>query len=663
MTRALGLGLGLAFCLMLLGCGGGGGSSSPATPGAPQLNATYDPYKVEIKLTWTAAASNIDGYSLEYSYNSSAYAPINQTPIFGGVTSASLTFTSTPPELGVFDFRICSVWNGAKGPYSNVAEIKIPIAPPPFLDAVYSATDGGVHLNWASPSLLADHNVLERAPCDTSGHVSGSWSSLPLPSPLTSTFLDTTVVESQGYLYRVTAWMGTLPSPTTGPTLPVVIPPLPPVSFAAQALPGTVGLTWVNQSKTVTQIQIIRRVPGIPGTTVVLATLPGTATTYQDTGLALGYYGYSLSISDGRTTVTTQEILAAPANPPGSPTLTAATLAPSPYTSASALSPNGLWAFGTRTPFTALPADWGTWPAWSPASMFSAPAEFLQLDAQSRPHVLYQSQTSVADLLTHAWFDGSTWTTEVVQTMPTTSNVLATAFALDKTGAPQALQDTGPGGTLAGLVYSHKVAGAWIQEPLDPSAGTTTFLGTPTLFLDASDTPHALVASWSSAQAPIREYTRNANGTWTSQILPNPQTSGGFYHFQDGVWADAATAWVAYQSSDPSNPSNDGFWVQRKVAGAWQPPILLKSYLHTGTPIDGITLSPDGTRVAAVFNTTSGLYLNTWTATQGWVECLLPIPPDTQPLPYLKAAFDGANHLHILVKPSIFSGNLVDLHE
>ena len=284
------------------------------------------------------------------------------------------------------------------------------------------------------------------------------------------------------------------------------------------------------------------------------------------------------------------------------------------------------------------------------------------MPVESRPHVLYQDRTSSANLLTHAWFAGSAWTTEVVQSLPATGSLLATGFGLGSTGTPQTLQDAGPGGTRAGLIYSHKVAGAWVQEPLDPSAGSSTFLGTPTLFLDASNTPHALVSSWSSTQAPIREYTRNAGGTWTSQILPGTQTWAGFYYFEDGVWADATTAWVVYQSADPSTPSTDGFWALRKVAGTWQPPVLLKSYPHPGTPLETIALSPDGTRVAAVCNTTNGLFLYTSTP-QGWVETLLPIPPNPLASPYLKVAFDGANHLHILTKPSVYTSTMVDLHE
>lgn len=655
--------VGLAFCLLLVGCGGGGSSPAPAGPGSVQLSATYDPSLGEITLKWTPLAGSIDGYNLEARIGSGAYSQVNQTLIPNQVTSAILTFTSGPPELAILDFRMNAVWKGATGPYSNVVELPIPVTPPTTLSAAYDSTGGGIRVSWWTASQIADHIFLERAPCDAAGYPTGPWSSLPLPAPLSVSILDTGVAESQGYIYRVSAWVGTISSSVTGPSLPVFLPPLAPTSFSAQSLPGAVGLSWVNQSKTTNQIQVIRHVPGVVGTTIVLATLPPTATTFQDAGLSLGYYGYNLTVSDGRSTIASPEILAAPVNPPGSLALATSALSSNLDMSTSALSSGGLWAFGTYAPFAVLPASWGSWPTWSPASMFSHPSEFLQLDAQSRPHILYQNQTAAVDFLTHDWFDGSTWNTEVVQQMPAPSAVLATSFGLDKTDTPQVLQDAGPGGTLAGLVYSRKVAGTWAHETLDPSASTTTFTGTPTFFLDASDAPHVLVTSWSSTQAPTREYTRNPDGTWTSQILPNTQTAGGFYYFEDGVWAGANTAWVVYQSPDTSNPSTDGFWVVRKVAGTWQQPVLLKSFLHAGTPLDAITLSPDGTRVAAICNTTNGLFLYTWTAAQGWVETLLPILPYALVSPYLRTAFDGANHLHILVKPSVYSGNLVDLHE
>ncbi|HJV38526.1 MAG TPA: hypothetical protein VJ528_06790 [Geothrix sp.] len=656
MARALGLGL--AFCLMLLGCGGGGGSSSPVTPGAPQLTATYDPYKVEIKLTWTAAVSNIDGYNLEYSYNSGAYAPINQTPIFGGVTTASLTFTSTPPELGTFDFRICSVWNGTKGPYSNVAEIKIPIAPPSYVGSAYQSSTRSIWVSWASQSQIADHLVLERATCDATGQITGAWTTLPLTTPLASEYTDSDLNESLGYLYRISAWTGGLSSPITGPTQTIYVPPLAPDAFAAQSLPGAVALSWVNRSTTATKIQVLRYTPGIPGASVI-ATLPGTATSYQDSGLSLGYYAYSLKVSDSRSITTSPDLLAAPANPMNAPVLSQAAL-PSVGISiqASAMTLDGQWAFGQASLLSIPPVSWGTWPAWSPSGNSYVSPEFLRLDAQARPHALYYTESPTEDTLVHAWYDGSGWTTETVLANPQVNQVLTASFNLDPTGTPQVLHDTGPGGIIQGLSYSRKVSGTWIHESIDPS-NTTRFTGVPQLALDALDTPHALVRTYSSTL----EYSRNADGTWTAQTLPNSLPSTSYYILEDSVWLDSATAWAIYQTPDLTTPSNDAFWAMQKVAGVWQAPVLLKSFTHPGTASASIALSSDGTRVAVVFNTTNGLYLNTWTAAQGWVESLLPIPPDAQPLPYLKAAFDGANRLHILVKPSIFSGNLVDLHE
>jgi hypothetical protein len=643
-------GFGLAFCLLLIGCGGGGGSSSPA-PVAPQLSATYDPARTQITLTWIQAPGNFEGYNLEFRTNSGPYTLINPSPIFSGVTTATLTFTATPPELTTFGFRIYTVTNAVNGPYSNVAGIKTPLLPPTYLTAAYSVADGGILIKWVTLSLLTDRYVLEHAPCDAAGVLTGAWTSLALPNPAATTFVDKAVAETQGYLYRVTAWSGTASSTTKGPSLRAVTPPLAPAAFAAQALPDAVGLTWVNQSKTATQIRITRVASGGYGPTVLVATLPGTNTSFQDASLPLGYYLYTISVSDGQSTTTGPALYAAPANPNGSPSLTASAQTTGLSVGCFALSPGGLWAFGTSSPFTVLPAPWGTWPAWvPPTSVYNGLKDPLRLDAQSRPHALYANQTTSATVLNHVWFDGSAWITEVIAQAPSTGTLsFINTYGLDRTGSPHALLYTATGPR-----YTRKVAGAWVQEDIDPS---NTLSGNWHLFFDPSDTPHVLLTT----SMDSREYSRNADGTWTRQILPNTMSPFVGIHFEDGVWADANTAWVFYKIPDVNTPANDAFWAMQKVNGAWQPPVLLKSFPSTGVADSpSVALSPDGTRVAAVFVQKNGLFFFTQPA-QGWVESLLPVPSVDSPT--YKAAFDGGNRLHILVKPSFFTTDLVDFHE
>lgn len=653
-------GFGLAFCLLLIGCGGGGGSSTPppapppAGPAAMQLSALYDATKTEISFTWSLPAGTADGYNLEGRISPGAYSQLNQTLIPSNVTMGILTFTSAPPELTILDFRIYAVKNGINGPYSNVAEIKVPLVPAANLQAGFSATDGGIAVNWSTPSLVADRYVLERATCDLAGIPSGPWSSLPLPIPLATGFVDKAVVETLGYVYRVTAWAGSVSSTATAPTQRISIPPLAPTSFAAQSLPTAVGLTWVNRSQTATQIQITRGPAGF-GAAAVVATLPASATSYQDNNLPLGYYTYGINVSNGVNSTTGPTVTGAPANTPGSPILVATPLPSLSQMNTAALSTGGHWAYGLASPCALFPATWGSWTTWSPSSVYAQQDGFLRLDAQSLPHAVYQSQSNTSTTLTHAWFDGTAWKTEAVQQLPTTYGSLGTAFCLDQTGTPQVLQDTGIGGNIAGLVYLRKVAGAWVQESLETTSSWDPFSGTPRLFLDPSDSPHVLLPTWFNT----RELSRNADGTWTSQTLPNTVPSGGGYYFEDGVWANANTAWAFYQVLD-TNPMNDAFWVVPKVNGTWQTPVLLKVFPHMGTTLVSVALSPDGTRVAAVCYTNVGLILFTQTA-QGWAESILPVT--AMSYPYFKASFDGANRLHILVKPSVYTADIVDLHE
>lgn len=640
----------LAFFLLLISCNGGKNAPSiPTIPGPTQLTAAYDPSKAKITLTWLPPASTIDGFNLESGVHGEAFSQINQGLIPSNYNGAILTFTSLPPEFATIDFRLRAVSNGVNSPYSNVAEVTIPLLSPNSLNADFSPVAGGVQLYWGNPSHVADRDVLERAVCDTAGNPSGPWSRLVLPSPIVSSFLDLDVLESQAYVYRVTAWKGDVSSAMTGPTPRIVIPPLAPTAFSAQSLLTAISLTWTNRSKTATQIQITRK--SLDENALNIATLPPTATAYQDNSVPLGYYTYGINVTDGMNSATGPTILAASANPLGSPVLVATSMTSGARIDTAALSLSGLWAFGTTSPFSILPASWASWPAWSPANVFAPLPEFMELDGQSLPHAAYRTQDASTSSLTHAWFDGTQWRTEVVQSLISTQSYLTTSLCLDKAGNPQTLQDTG--GSTPDLVYSRKIAGIWIQENLHV---TTGWEGHPRLFLDQTDTPHVLVPTWFNT----REFSRNGDGSWTSQILTNMVPSGGGYLSEDGVWSDAGKAWVFYQHWDFEIPGNAAFRVVQKVNGVWQQPVLLKSFSRTAQPAASIALSRDGTRVAAVCYTYTGLKLFTQTS-QGWIESLLPVP--TLEFPYFKIAFDGGNHLHVFVKPSAYTSDIVDFHE
>ncbi len=657
----------LAF-LLLLSCGGG--SSSPSggpnsLPAPTNLVATWDPQLDQFDLTWIAPSGSFDGYDLEVAFPGGSYTKINQTVISSNYTDATLSVTTLPPELSIIDFRIWAVRNGADSSCSNIAVVPIPLATPVGLSAHYDPSAGGVSVNWGTTSLVADRYLLERASADAAGNPQGTWSTLPLPSAIVSGYVDTSTAESQNYLYRVSAWKGTVSSATAGP-VKVVIPPYAPTSFSAQTQPSAVALSWVNQSKTATQIQIIRS-PG-PNGTNPLATLPASATSYLDSNLPLGYYTYQINVSDGVSTTLGPTLQAAPANPLGTPILVTSSqpalvaLLPVPMNPiASAMSLTGGWAVETGQPLTVYAAPWGGWYTWKPSDAYTIPTECLSLDSQSQPHSIYLRQNSSiggSDLV-HGWFDGNVWQTEVVQTVTPTPFTATLAFHLDSTGNAQTLQDTGANGTaIEGLVYSYKSAGNWIHENLKTGTSYDGYSGTPVLYLDPSYTPHVLVPTWSNMQ----EFTRNSDGSWSSQILPNIAPFGGAYSYEGAVWADGNNAWVFYEEMDLSNPQNDALFVLQKAQGTWLTPIQLKSYPHSGQPQGSVALSRDGTRVAMVTYTTFGLSLFTQSP-QGWQESLLPFPPAMLYYPYYKVAFDGGNRMHVLVKPSGGFVDIEDCHE
>ena len=125
-------------------------------------------------------------------------------------------------------------------------------------------------------------------------------------------------------------------------------PPFDVSGLSGSAMDGTASLTWVNESGHSPDILIERRIPG--GEWAEIATLPATATTYEDVGE--GSFQYRVVASRTVTGVTKVST-----NPPTTAVLVLSGMGPEPVQNLEVSESFGLMVGGTRPGSGALEAS------------------------------------------------------------------------------------------------------------------------------------------------------------------------------------------------------------------------------------------------------------------------------------------------------------------
>lgn len=758
-----------AAALLFLGCGGGGsssgngssGGSTQTLAGPTNLTATSSGDPMSLTIQWTAPQETVTGYFLDYRKGTGSFSPLNSSPLSPAYTQIFLTFNTTAPEDTDFGFRVYGVSGSVHTDYSNIATYHLGVFAPGQPAGAYDLDAGGVRLNWTRNTVVGDGLRIERAACDAYGTISGTWSSLAVPDPLASTYLDITATQGSYFLYRVTnlhgplaspvspvsapifagfagpAWVqaywnggagaisvswastsqtidgaliercpanssglpsgtwstvgtaasgatnysdtswiegvgnfyrvsyrhGTQYSPATVTTYAATASLLPPKGLQVTSIPGGFHLAWQNQSQAATQVAISRG-PSALGNTTVAILAPNTVS-YDDTSLpGLGYYTYQVVASNSTSQAASNSVTVATPNPVGSLALTASPLN-TPDAADAAMRPGGAWAFATAQPFGILSNN-DPWAAYFPNNAARSSLPIIEMDAQDHPHAVYlvaDPQNSTQQDLTHVWYDGSSWKSEVMAKgqVPWTSGNPGYVFTLDGSGTPQALMDSSAssypyGDSTTTLTYVHKVGGTWTTDSLSTITPAINNIGTYHIHLDSSDAPHLLLGNWSS----IVECSKDPQGNWISTTLPAGSAQAGWYDYLDGEWKDGNTASVFYERSGPGSPSTTLLMAIQKINGTWQTPVVLGSRDFDGSSSTaGAAMSFDRSRVAVFRNSSVGLKAYHQDANGAWHETL--VAPSGGSYPWIRAGIDGSNKIHVLTK-TIGSGYM-DYHE
>jgi fibronectin type 3 domain-containing protein len=157
-----------------------------------------------------------------------------------------------------------------------------------------------VQLTWTTNSTAETGFSIERA-ADAAFTRDVTMIAAPITSGTTATYTDTTVIPNNTYFYRVQTVDGTDSTAFSNPvTVAVPAPPATPTNGHATLITTTnVDLAWTNNATNADDIQIDREVVG--GAFTLIATLPATATTYDDSGLTPGtnydYHIYVVNVS------------------------------------------------------------------------------------------------------------------------------------------------------------------------------------------------------------------------------------------------------------------------------------------------------------------------------------------------------------------------------
>jgi fibronectin type 3 domain-containing protein len=157
-----------------------------------------------------------------------------------------------------------------------------------------------VQLTWTTNSTAETGFSIERA---TNAAFSQNVVTITVPATTnsTATYVDATVIPNNTYYYRVQTEDGANTTAFSNPvTAAIPAPPVTPTGgHATLVTTTTVDLAWANNATNADDIQIDREVVG--GAFTLIATLPPTASSYDDTGLTPGtnydYHIYAVNIS------------------------------------------------------------------------------------------------------------------------------------------------------------------------------------------------------------------------------------------------------------------------------------------------------------------------------------------------------------------------------
>lgn len=210
---------------LVLACGGGGGGSAPPVPpsGPPApTHLTVTPEGTNtIHLAWQAPSGAFDGYELEARIANDPYEKLHTGLIPNDYIALNLTFSATAPDNTTYTFRLRTARGSEFSAYSNEASHARGPNAPGQPTATYDWGQAAILLTWNRNTTGSDGLRIERAECTSYGSVTGSWTSLSVPDPLASAYLDRSVASGLYYTYRLTNLKGAVASLASTQSAPI----------------------------------------------------------------------------------------------------------------------------------------------------------------------------------------------------------------------------------------------------------------------------------------------------------------------------------------------------------------------------------------------------------------------------------------------------------
>ncbi|MCC6513727.1 MAG: hypothetical protein IT187_06915 [Geothrix sp.] len=617
------------------------------------LNGSFDWASMALRLTWDRHSTTATGYSLqraESDIHGFAIGPWTSLPVPEPMASTYLDTQATPNAY--FIYRIANTAGSTTSDQGrNWGPFLAGLTPPAPGWVYYDNLAATLSLEWTPATTEATGTLLERQTLDASGNPLSAWETMPLPQGVQAAFVDPSWKELTRYAYRVSNLRGTFASVAVPFPHSVATGLLPPTSLTAMSQNGGILLSWQNRSLAATQVGIYWSAQNNP-TGFNLGSLLPSESSFLATDLPLGYYRFRVQAEVGQSAAATTSVDFTSPNPPDALNLTSSVLA-MPDASHATLLPGGSWAFLSGPPDLKVLSSSNPWPAKSPGDALTGYIPAFLSDAQGHPHVIYVA-TNPLDIqhpaLLHLWFDGSAWMTEKMMEGRIATGYRTNGFAatLDSAGMPHAIVGEENATGTYSCSYWRKVGAAWTAEPISIPDLNLGLNGVVAFGLDQLDNPHFVIDK--------TEYTRDAQGNWTSNLVAPIGSYNDNHWVEDAQWVDGNNAVVLF-SGFGSTLDQWEAGVVEKVAGIWQPVRVLARDVRVYGEPSALYMgsSPDRTRVAILHNTLVGLRVYHRDGA-GWHKTLL--CPGENSYQWLRLGFDGANRIHVLKKPIAGTGYL-----
>lgn len=444
----------------------------------------------------------------------------------------------------------------------------------------------------------------------------------------------------------------------------------PPSNFVINSGTHQTHLTWINKSSNATNIIINRKFSnGNQGNYwTQYKNLPATATSFVDQNILSGLYTYQLSVTDGSDVSSGPEVNAWALDSENPLNLSSEIIkTPVPGGRWWARSPLGNWVVLDEGGLISVPNGTNSWNQFNlqtPITGFAQPG--IRLDSNGHPHLIYYTRTgsdAAPMIITHAWFDGSSWKTQEVarRSLLMVSGISIIGFDVTTSGVVHVFWQLGDGPLGNHIEYATNEGGPWkfssvVSNVIDLNASSVFYV---TINAAQDGTIYLCVPTIAQGiGCQVLVFSRRINQSWVEELAP---LSPGQVVTTNSVLLlpiSASAFDLLYYKNQPNNADTD-LMCSSKRDGLWGQPELIASRRSSGfAPKIWGAVTKDGSRTAAgvcipdptslYSNLTSSMLLYTRGIDKHWAKTTLTNSSKTELEVNYLLGFDTSNRLFAL---------------